>query len=85
MEVHNLEILHLGIDFFMKEIGGIVAQAAEQGRDDLNWEEIEFIKKFANRLVKEANMELAAVAYLLPEEIPQETVIQILKGTGGTY
>jgi len=55
-----LEILHLGIDFFMKEIGGIVAQAAEQGRDDLNWEEIEFIKKFANRLVKEANMELAA-------------------------
>ena len=80
-----METLHLGIDFFMKEIGGIVAQAAEQGRDDLNWEEIEFIKKFANRLVKEANMELAAVAYLLPEEIPQETVIQILKGTGGTY
>ena len=80
-----MEILHLGIDFFMKEIGGIVAQAAEQGRDDLNWEEIEFIKKFANRLVKEANMELAAVAYLLPEEIPQETVVQILNGTGGTY
>ena len=80
-----MEILHLGIDFFMKEIGGIVAQAAEQGRDDLNWEEIEFIKKFANRLVKEANVELTDVAYLLPEEIPQETVVQILKGTGGVY
>ena len=80
--MHNLETLHLGIDFFMKEIGGIVAQAADQGRDELNWEEIEFIKKYANRLVKEANMELADVAYLLPEEIPQETVVQILKGNG---
>jgi len=85
MEVHNLETLHLGIDFFMKEIGGIVAQAADQGRDELNWEEIEFIKKFANRLVKKANMELADVAYLLPEEIPQETVVQILKGAGDAY
>jgi len=85
MEVHNLETLHLGIDFFIKEIGGIVAQAADQGRDELNWEEIVFIKKFANRLVKEANMELADVAYLLPEEIPQETVIQILTVTGGAY
>ena len=80
--MHNLETLHLGIDFFMKEIGGIVTQATEQGRDELNWEEIEFIKKFANRLVKEANMELADVAYLLPEEIPQETVVQILKENG---
>ncbi len=85
MEVHNLETLHLGIDFFMKEIGGIIAQAADQGRDELNWEEIEFIKKYANRLVKEANMELADVAYLLPEEIPQETVVQILNGIGGAY
>ncbi len=83
--MHNLETIHLGIDFFMKEIGGIVTQAADQGRDELNWEEVEYVKKFANRLVKEANMELAAVAYLLPEEIPQETVIQILNGTGGTY
>jgi len=80
--VHNLETLHLGIDFFMKEIGGIVTQAADQGRDELNWEEIVYIKKFANRLVKEANMELADVAYLLPEEIPQETVVQILNGIG---
>ncbi len=77
-----METLHFGIDFFMKEIGGIVAQAADQGRDELNWEEIEFIKKFANRLVKEANMELADVAYLLPEEIPQETVVLILKKNG---
>ncbi len=82
MEVHNLETLHLGIDFFMKEIGGIVAQAADQGRDELNWEEIEFIKKYSNRFVKEANMELADVAYLLPEVIPQETVVQILKDNG---
>ncbi len=83
--MHNLETLHLGIDFFMKEIAGVVVQAAEQGRDELNWEEIEFIKKYANRLVKEANVELADVSYLLPEEIPQETVIHILKGTGGAY
>jgi len=83
--MHNLETIHLGIDFFMKEIAGVVVQAAEQGRDELNWEEIVYIKKFANRLVKEANMELADVAYLLPEEIPQETVIQILKVTGGAY
>ncbi len=83
--MHNLETIHLGIDFFMKEIAGVVVQAAEQGRDELNWEEIVYIKKFANRLVKEANMELADVAYLLPEEIPQETVIQILNGTGGAY
>ena len=83
--MHNLETLHLGIDFFMKEIGGTVAQAADQGRDELNWEEIEFIKKFANRLVKEANIQLADVAYLIPEEIPQETVVLILNGTGCAY
>ncbi len=80
--MNNLETLHLGIDFIMKQIGGIVTQATDQGRDELNWEEIVYIKKFANRLVKEANMELADVAYLLPEEIPLETVVQILKENG---
>ncbi len=77
-----MEYKLLGTDSLLKEIAGVVVQAADQGRDELNWEEIEFIKKYANRLVKEANMELADVAYLLPEEIPQETVVQILKENG---
>ena len=80
-----METIHLGIDSFLKEIGGIVVQAADEGRDELTWEEIEFITKFTNRMVKEANMELADVAHLLPEEIPQETVVQILKRSGGAY
>jgi len=42
--------------------------------------EIEYITKFTNRLVKETKMQLADVVYLLPEEIPQEIVVQILKG-----
>ncbi len=42
--------------------------------------EIEYITKFTNRLVKETKMQLADDVYLLPEEIPQEIVVQILKG-----
>ena len=41
--------------------------------------EIEYITKFTNRMVKEAKMQLADAVYLLPEEIPQEIVVQILK------
>ncbi len=46
--MNNLETLHLGIDFFMKEIAGVVVQAAEQGRDELNWEEIVYIASIRN-------------------------------------
>ncbi len=42
--------------------------------------EIEYITKFTNRLVKETKMQLTDAVYLMPEEIPEEIVVQILKG-----
>ena len=67
------------IDSLLGEIYAVFGHAAESGRDELNAEEIEYITRITRRMIKETNMELGKIALLMPEEIPQEIVVQILK------
>ncbi len=63
------------IDSLMSEIYGVVAHAAESGREHLTVEEIEYIKRITKRMIKETKMQLGAIAHLLPDPI--------LGGNGG--
>ncbi len=67
-------------DAILSEINAVIGHAAESGRDELNAEEVEFIKGITKRMVKETKMQLSEIAHLLPEEISQEALVQILKG-----
>ncbi len=67
------------IDSLLREIYEVFGHAAESGREELNAEEIEYITRITKRMVKETKMESGKIALLLPEEIPQEIVVQILK------
>jgi len=67
-------------DSILSEINAVIGHAAENGREELNVEEIEYISGITNRMVKETKMQLGEIALLLPEEIPQETIVRILKG-----
>ena len=71
------------IDSLLSEIYEVFGHAAEKGRDELNAEEIEYITRITKRMVKETKMQLGEIAHLLPEEIPQETVDEILRGNRG--
>jgi len=66
------------IDSLLSEIYAVFGHAAESGRD-LNEEEIEYITRITTRIVKETKMQLSHIALILPEEMPQEIVVQILK------
>ncbi len=68
------------IDSLLSEIYEVFGHAAESGREELNAEEIEYIIRITKRMVKETKMESGKIALLMPEEIPQEIVVQILKG-----
>ncbi len=68
------------IDSLLREIYEVFGHAAENGREELNAEEIEYITRITKRMVKETKMESGKIALLMPEEIPQEIVVQILKG-----
>jgi len=67
------------IDSLLSEIYEVFGHAAESGREDLNAEEIEYITRITTRMIKEKKMKLNEIVHLLPEEIPQEIVVQILK------
>jgi len=67
-------------DSILSEINAVIGHAAENGREELNAEEIEYISGITNRMVKETKMQIGEIALLLPEEIPQETIVRILKG-----
>jgi hypothetical protein len=67
------------IDSLLREIYEVFGHAAESGREDLNEEEIEYITRITTRMIKEKKMKLNEIAHLLPEEIPQEIVVRILK------
>ncbi len=70
-------------DSLLVEIGAVVMNTVDEGRSELNAEEIEYITRITRRMVKETKMELSQIAHLLPEEIPQETVDKILRGNRG--
>ena len=67
------------IDSLLSEIYEVFGHAAESDREDLNEEEIEYITRITTRMIKEKKMKLNEIAHLLPEEIPQEIVVRILK------
>jgi regulatory protein YycH of two-component signal transduction system YycFG len=67
------------VDSLLSEIYGVIGHAAESDREHLNVEEIEYIKRITKRMIKETKMESSKIALLMPEEIPQEIVVQILK------
>ena len=73
-----------GTDALLIEIGAVIMHTADEGRSDLNAEEIEYITRITRRMVKETKMQLGQIALLMPEEIPEEIVVQILKGHGGS-
>ena len=67
------------IDSLLSEIYAVFGHAAESGREDLNEEEIEYISRITSRMIKETKMQLSQIALILPEEIPEEIVVRILK------
>jgi len=69
-------------DTILSEINAVIGHAAENGRDELNAEEIEYIRRITKRMVKERKIQLGEIALLMPEEIPEEIVVQILKENG---
>ena len=48
-----MEYKLVGTDSLLKEIAGVVVQAADDGREKLNNEEQEFVIKMTKRMVKE--------------------------------
>ena len=69
----------VSIDSLLSEINTVIGNAAQNGREDLNAEEIEYITRITKRMVKETKMQLGDIAHLLPEEIPGEIVVQVLR------
>jgi len=67
------------IDSLLSEIYAVFGHAAESGREDLNEEEIVYITRITSRMIKETKMQISQIALILPEEIPEEIVVRILK------
>ena len=72
----------VSIDSLLSEINTVIGNAAQNGREDLNAEEIEYITRITKRMVKETKMQLGEIAHLLPEEIPEEDIDKILRERG---
>ncbi len=68
-----------GTDSLLIEIGAVVMHTVDEDRNELNAEEIEYITRITSRMIKETKMQLSQIALILPEEIPQEIVVRILK------
>ncbi len=73
-----------GTDALLVEIGAVVMHAVDEERNELSAEEIDYITGITKRMVKETKMQLGEIAHLLPEEISQETVDEILRDFRGT-
>jgi len=76
-----MEYRLLSTDVLLSEIGSVIANAVENGQDQLNQNDTEFIIRITKRMVKECRIHLAHIPNLLPEEIPEEIVEEILKET----
>ena len=76
-----MEYRLLSTDVLLSEIGSVIANAVENGQDQLNQNDTEFIIRITKRMVKECRIHLAHIPNLLPEEVPEEIVEEILKET----
>ncbi len=65
----------VGTDPLLVEIGAVVMHLVDEGRSELEAEEIEYITRITKRMIKETKMQLGAIAHLLPDPI--------LGGNGG--
>ena len=54
-----MEYKLLGTDSLLKEIAGVVAQAADDGRVKLNYDEQDHVIKMTKRMVKEYKKQLS--------------------------
>ena len=54
-----MEYKLVGTDSLLKEIAGVVVQAADDGREKLNNDEQEFVIKMTKRMVKEYKKQLS--------------------------
>ena len=54
-----MEYKLLGTDSLLKEIAGVVVQAADDGRDKLNDDEQQHVIKMTKRMVKEYKKQLS--------------------------
>ena len=68
------------IDSLLSEINAVFGHAAENGREELNAEEIKYITRITKRVVDETKMQLREIALLMPEEITEEALVLIVKG-----
>ena len=68
------------IDSLLSEINAVFGHAAENGREELTAEEIEYITRITKRVVDETQMQLSDIALLMPEEITEEALVMIVKG-----
>ena len=64
-----------GSDALLIEIGAVIMHTVDEGRSELNAEEIKYITRITKRMVKETKMQLGEIAHLLPGPI--------LGGNGG--
>ncbi len=55
-----MEYKLVGSDSLLKEIAGVVVQAADDGRDKLNSDEQEFVIKMTKQMVKEYKKQLGS-------------------------
>ncbi len=54
-----MEYKLVGTDSLLKEIAGVVVQAADDGREKLNNDEQEFVIKMTKKMVKEYKKQLS--------------------------
>jgi len=59
----------VGTDPLLIEIGAVVMHLVDEGRSELNAEEMEYITGITKRMVKETKMQLSEIAHLLPDPI----------------
>ncbi len=59
----------VGTDPLLIEVGAIVMHIVDEGRSELNAEEIEYITRITKRMVKEIKIQLGEIAHLLPDPI----------------
>ncbi len=76
-----MEYRLLSTDLLLSEIGSVIANAVDNGQDQLNQNETEFIIRITKRMVKECRIHLSHIPNLLPEEIPEEIAEWIIKET----
>ncbi len=59
----------VGTDPLLVEIGAVVMHLVDEGRSELEAEEIEYIARITKRMIKETKMQLGEIAHLLPDPI----------------